>query len=99
MCSLCLRHDCIAQPRAFDASNLIIRDDQGNVIKNLMESPCWKDLGYNPDMPKQMILDQYDYCEGEKRKKIMLTWGSIILLVGFLGLMLRSAMKKAKAGP
>lgn len=93
---LCLRHDCRAQPRSFDASDLIIRDDQGNVIKNLMESPCWQQIGYNPRMPKQMILDEYDYCESEKRKKTIYTWVGGLFVVDFLWLIIRSAIRRPK---
>ena len=93
---LCLRHDCMAQPRAFDAGDLIIRDDQGNVVKDLRESPCWQEIGYNPGLSRQAILDEYSYCESEKRKKLIFTVVGILFVVGFLGIILRSAISRAK---
>lgn len=32
-------------------------------------SPCWEELGYNPDMPKELTREMYKHCEDEKRKK------------------------------
>jgi hypothetical protein len=93
LCAICLFNIANAQPRSFNADDLLIRDAEGNVIKDLTQSPCYHEIGYNPDLPRQMILDEYDYCESEKRKKNILTGVAVLFVVGFLWLMGKSNHK------
>jgi hypothetical protein len=61
-----------------------------------MNSPCWKEIGYNPEMPKSILRDEYRYCEEQKIKqklKIVALWIGVLglLIVGYL--IVRKALK------
>ena len=82
-------------PRSFDAGDLIVRDDKGNV-KDLRESPCWKEIGYNPNMPKAEIIAEYEACESEKRNSLIAIVVAILLGLTIVGLMIRAHYRSTK---
>ncbi len=55
----------VQYPRAFDAGRLVIRNSDEDVVKDLTESPCYHEIGFNPDLSQQAILNEYESCESE----------------------------------
>jgi len=93
LCLICLYLPAQAQ-RAFDAGRLVLRNADGDVIKDLTESPCYKEIGFNPDLSQDAVLREYESCESDKRSKMIWTTLSILFVVGFIGLLVRSNFKK-----
>jgi len=76
-------------PRSFDASRLVTTSPDGSV-RDFTKSPCYQEIGFNPNLPQEEIIAEYDYCESEKRKKSILTIVSVLLVVGGMSLIIRS---------
>jgi len=80
-------------PRSFDGSRLIMRTKDGG-LKDLRESSCYQEIGFNPDLSDDQILRAYEDCESEKRAKKIWTGVSVLLVGGFLWLLIRSSFQK-----
>jgi len=83
-----------SMPRSFDAGRLIIHNIDGDVLKDLRESPCYGDIGFNPDLTDDQVLREYEACESEKRAKKIWTGIAVLFVGGFLWLLIRSSLRK-----
>ena len=82
-------------PKSFNAEDLLVKDSDGNVVKDLTKSPCWPEIGYNPNMSRQMILDEYANCEWEKKKSHIITVLSVIGVTGFFSVIILSHFNRS----
>lgn len=80
-------------PRSFDASRLQTTSPDGSV-RDFTQSPCYSEIGFNPNMSQEEIIAEYDFCESEKRRKNILTAAVILLGIAILGVMIRSNFKR-----
>jgi len=85
-----------AIPRSFDADRLTIPDGEGGT-KDLRQSPCYKEIGFNPSFSREEIVSMYEACEAEKRKNNIFTTLVIILCCGVAWVAIRKYLRSQQA--
>ncbi len=58
--------------RVFDESLLLVKDENGKVTFSFVNSPCFSELGYNPEFTQAQNLANYKSCEASKRSKAII---------------------------
>lgn len=72
--------------RTFSRELLYVKDEKGNIIYDFTSSPCFSELGYNPEFSQAQNLASYKACEASKRSKAF--EDAMPFILGLIGVIL-----------